>query len=156
MLIAAIDAMADWLPVEYLRTSRAAYATINAVHIVGMSLLVGSIVSADLRTAGLWKPDRWREGLETCVPVAAFGLLLASVSGVMLFSVRGTAYLADPAFQIKALFLVAGLVNVVAFKVAMTKRRGGAPSRPMMLSAFLSMVIWIAVIFAGRWIAFTY
>src|SRR5690606_15596080 len=89
MLTEAVDAMAGWPLVGYLRTSRAAYATVNATHIVGMSLLVGAIVSADLRTAGLWKADRWREGLETCVPVAAFGLLLAAISGVMLFSVRG-------------------------------------------------------------------
>lgn len=156
MLTAAADAMAGWSTVEYLRTSRAAYATVNAAHIVGMSLLVGAIVSADLRTAGLWKADRWREGLETCVPVAAFGLLLAAVSGMMLFSVRGGTYLADPAFQIKALLLAAGFVNVFAFRLAMARRKCSAPSRAMRLSAFSSMVVWIAAIFAGRWIAFTY
>lgn len=156
MLIEAVAAMAGWPLVGYLRTSRVAYATVNATHIVGMSLLVGAIVCADLRTAGLWKADRWREGLETCVPVAAFGLLLAAISGVMLFSVRGGTYLADPAFQIKALLLAAGFVNVFAFRLAMARRECGAPSRAMRLSAFSSIVIWIATIFAGRWIAFTY
>lgn len=156
MLTDILDAVAGWPLVGYLRISRAAYATVNAAHIVGMSLLVGAIVSSDLRTAGLWKADRWREGLETCVPVAAFGLALAVISGVMLFSVRGGIYIADPAFQIKALVLAAGLVNVFAFRRTMARRNDGTPSTAMRLSAILSMVVWISAIFAGRWIAFTY
>ncbi|WP_309086603.1 DUF6644 family protein [Chelativorans sp.] len=156
MLIEIVDAMAGWPPVGYVRTSPAAYATVNATHIVGISLLVGAIISSDLRTAGLWKADLWREGLETCVPVAAFGLVLAAISGVMLFSVRGGTYLADPAFQIKALLLAAGLVNVFVFRLAMARTRCVAPSMAMRLSAFSSMVIWVGAIFAGRWIAFTY
>jgi hypothetical protein len=156
MLTEILDAVASWPLVGYVRASRAAYATINAAHIVGMSLLVGAIVSSDLRTAGLWKADRWREGLETCVPVAAFGLALALISGVLLFSVRGVTYLADPAFQIKTLLLTAGLLNVFAFRWTMARRKQGAPSKMMRLSAISSMVIWISAIFAGRWIAFTY
>ncbi len=155
MLTEAVEAIAGWPLVGYLRTSRTAYAIVNATHIVGMSLLVGAIVSSDLRTAGLWKADRWREGLETCVPVAAFGLALALISGAMLFSVRGGNYLADPAFQIKILLLAAGLLNVFAFRWAMARRKCGVPSRTMRLSAISSMTIWIGAIFAGRWIAFT-
>lgn len=82
----------------------------------GSALLVGAIVSSDLRTAGLWMADRWREWLATCVPVAAFGLALALISGMMLLSVRGGAYIAYPAFQLKTLILAAGLVNVFAFR----------------------------------------
>ncbi|MGH0249538.1 dioxygenase family protein [Sinorhizobium meliloti] len=50
------------------------------------------------------------------MPVAAFGLALALISGMMLFSVRGGAYIAYPAFQLKTLILAAGLVNVFAFR----------------------------------------
>ncbi|WP_234843913.1 hypothetical protein [Sinorhizobium meliloti] len=38
------------------------------------------------------------------------------ISGMMLFSVRGGAYIAYPAFQLKTLILAAGLVNVFAFR----------------------------------------
>lgn len=156
MLTEILDVVAGSSQIGYLRASRVAYASVNAAHLVGISLLVGAIVSSDLRTAGLWKADRWREGLTTCVPVAAFGLALALISGIMLFSIRGGAYIADPAFQLKALLLAAGLVNVFAFRRAMAKRKDKAPSAAMRLSAISSMVIWISAIFAGRWIAFTY
>ncbi|YCI05763.1 DUF2214 domain-containing protein [Ensifer sp. D2-11] len=155
MLTEILDVVAGSSQIGYLRASRVAYASVNAAHIVGISLLVGAIVSSDLRTAGLWKADRWREGLATCVPVAAFGLALALISGMMLFSIRGGAYIADPAFQLKVLLLAAGLVNVFAFRRAMAKRKDKAPSTAMRLSAISSMVIWISAIFAGRWIAFT-
>lgn len=156
MLTEVVDAIADWPLVGFVRTSQAAYATVNATHIVGISLLVGAIVNSDLRTAGLWKAHRWREGLETCAPIAACGLTLALISGMVLFSVRGGTYIADPAFQVKTLLLAAGLVNVFVFRRAMARLKCGAPSRAMRLSALSSMVIWISAIFAGRWIAFTY
>jgi len=155
MLTEVLSGLAGWPPVAYIRTDRAAYATVNATHILGIALLVGAIVSSDLRVAGLWKGDRWREGLETCVPVAAFGLALAVISGALLFSVRGGNYVADPAFQIKALLVAAGLVNVFVFRLAMARQTNDAPSRAMRLSALSSLAIWISAIFAGRWIAFT-
>lgn len=156
MLIEILNGMAGWPAVAHVRTDRAAYAMVNATHILGIGLLIGAIVSSDLRVAGLWKADRWREGLETCVPVAAFGLALAVVSGAVLFSVRGENYVADPAFRIKALLVAAGLANVFAFRRAMARREGVGPSKVMRLSALLSVAIWVSAIVAGRWIAFTY
>jgi hypothetical protein len=156
MLTEVLSGIAGWPLVAYVRADRVTYAMVNATHILGIGLLVGAIVSSDLRIAGLWKADRWREGLETCVPVAAFGLALAVISGTVLFSVRGGNYVADPAFQIKALLVAAGAANVFAFRWAMARRNGDAPSRAMRLSALSSMAIWISAIVAGRWIAFTY
>lgn len=109
-----------------------------------------------MRVAGLWKADRWREGLETCVPIAAFGLTLAVVSGAVLFSVSGENYVADPAVRVKALIVAAGLANVFAFRRAMARREGAGPSRAMRLSALLSVAVWVSAIVAGCWIAFTY
>ena len=154
MLIAFLDWIADSRIVAFVRTDRVAYATINGAHILGISLLVGAIVNSDLRTAGLWKAGRWREGLETCVPVAAVGLALAIVTGAVLFSVRGEHYLSDSAFLIKVSLVAAGLVNVLVFRRVMARRAGDVPSTTMGLSAISSLAIWIGAIFAGRWIAF--
>lgn len=155
MLIEVLKEIAAWPIVSYVRTDLVAYATVNATHILGIGLLVGAIVSSDLRTAGFWKAERWREGLETCVPVAAFGLTLAVASGTVLFSVRGGNYVADPAFQIKTVLLAMGVANAFVFRRLMARRKGDAPSFAMRLSAMSSMAIWISAIFAGRWIAFT-
>lgn len=155
MLIETLDWIANWRLVAFVRTDQVAYATVNATHIVGIGLLVGAIVSSDLMTAGLWKAERWRKGLEMCVPVEAAGLALAAVTGVVLFAVRGEHYLSDPAFLIKVLLLAVGLVNVLVFRRAVVRWAGDAPSTAMRLSAISFMAIWISTIFAGRWIAFT-
>jgi hypothetical protein len=155
MLIEILAWIAERPFVAFVRTDRVAYAMVNATHILGIGLLVGAIVSSDLRTAGFWKVDRWREGLETCVPVAAAGLAIAITTGAVLFSVRGGHYLSDPAFLIKLPLVALGLANVFLFRRAMARRAGDAPSTAMRLSAISSMAIWVSAVFAGRWIAFT-
>lgn len=155
MLIEILDWVARWPPVAFVRIDRTTYASVNALHILGIGLLVGAIVSSDLRTAGIWKGTLWREGLETCVPVAAAGLALAITTGAVLFSVRGGHYLSDPAFLAKVGLVATGLVNVFVFRRARTRLYREAPSMAMRVSAVCSIVIWVCAIFAGRWIAFT-
>lgn len=155
MLIEFLDWVARWSPVAFVRVDRTACASVNALHILGIGLLVGSIVSSDLRTAGIWKGTLWREGLETCVPVAAAGLTLAIITGAVLFSVRGGHYLSDPAFLAKVGLVALGLTNVFMFRRARARLHREKPSVTMRASAVCSIVIWVCAIFAGRWIAFT-
>ncbi len=155
MLIEILDWIAAQPLVAFIRIDRFAYATINAMHILGIGLLVGAIICSDLRTAGLWKAGRWREGLETCAPVAAAGLAFAIVTGALLFSVRGGHYVSDPAFLAKTLLIVIGLANVLVFRRAKARQSGESPSVTMKLSAMCSIAVWVCAVFAGRWIAFT-
>jgi hypothetical protein len=155
MLIETLDWVARWPPVALVRIDRTAYASVNALHILGIGLVVGEIISSDLRTAGIWKGRLWREGIEICAPVAATGLALAITTGAVLFSVRGEHYLSDPAFLAKVLLVAIGLANVFVFRRARSRLPGDAPSVTMRVSATCSIVIWICAIFAGRWIAFT-
>lgn len=155
MLTEILDWIAAQPLVAFIRIDRFAYATINAMHILGISLLVGAIICSDLRTTGFWKAGRWREGLETCVPVAASGLALAIATGALLFSVRGGHYVSNPAFLVKALLIVIGLANVFIFRRAKARQSGASPSVTMKLSAMCSIAIWVSAVFAGRWIAFT-
>ena len=39
---------------DYLRTSRWSYALVNATHILGIALLLGSIIPFNLHILGLW------------------------------------------------------------------------------------------------------
>jgi hypothetical protein len=128
VLTEILNSIARWPAVTLVRTDPYAYATINAMHLVGIGLLVGAIVSSDLRTAGIWKRNLWREGLETCVPVAATGLALAVGTGAVLFSIRGGHYISDPAFLIKVLLVAAGLTNVFLCRRANAQMVGNSPS----------------------------
>lgn len=150
--------MLDWMAqssiISLIRTDQIAYAAINATHILGLAILVGAIISSDLRTAGIWKTGFWKEGVETCAPIAAVGLAIAILTGALLFAVRSSYYLSNPAFLIKIALVLASLLNALLFRLLFRKFPGSSPSIAIKTSAVLSAGIWIAAIFSGRWIAF--
>ena len=82
----------EWLgslpPAELLRRSATLYLLVNAAHILGIGLLVGAILPLDLRLIGLLRDGPIAVLAPFLVRVAATGLLLAIVTGFLLFSVK--------------------------------------------------------------------
>lgn len=137
--------------VIWLRRSVWGYAGVNALHILGIALLVGSIVNVDLRLSGLWRGERWREAVADTLPVARLGFGIAVATGAMLFSVRAGKYIENPAFILKMVTLGVALANVVLYHAILeTTERTVA----MRASALASLILWIAVLVFGRAVAF--
>ena len=147
-LLAGIEqlAVARWLKASFI-----AYPIVNALHIMSIGLLLTSVALMDLRICGAFRS----------LPYAAFVALLrrtasgafagALVTGSLLFSVKASTYAAMPIFLAKmALILLAG-VNFFAF---MRSARGGDEPAGGTILAVLSLVLWISVLFAGRFIGF--
>ena len=129
----------------FLRQSRWVYAGVNATHILGIALLIGSILPFDLHRLGAW-PQVPREALaRVLIPTAGAGLLLAVLAGVLLFSVRASEYIQNPAFLAKLALVAIGVINAAVFHL--TRQR-------FALQALLSMLIWLAALASGRLIAF--
>lgn len=145
-------------PVAVLRQSGLAYPIVNGVHILGIGLLIGAIAVLDLRILRARPDSRWRSVMSNTVPVAAAGLALALATGLMLFAVRASIYIQNPALLLKWGLIAMGLLNIAAFHL--TARRVGADQAPgavLKLCAAISLLLWIGAIFAGRsgrWIAF--
>jgi hypothetical protein len=73
----------------------------------------------------------------------------AAGTGAALFSIRATEYAFNPAFQAKlALIAVAGL------NLAVLARAGHQNPRAARLQAALSIILWVGVLIAGRFIGF--
>ena len=133
------------------------YIAVSAAHILSVGLIVGAILPLDLKLIGLFP----RVPLAVIGPflsrIAATGIVLAIVTGGLLFSVRPTEYAGNPAFLAKLALLLAGVVNAVLLHGSAGWRNavGGAPVTPVLrLQASLSLAIWIAALAAGRWIGF--
>jgi hypothetical protein len=141
---------------ETLRTSTTLYPLVSALHIVGIALLVGGIIAVDLRVIGVWRGDGWRDAVRDRAPIAGAGLALALATGLLLFSVRATAYAENPTMLMKWGLIALGLVNIVVFHRMLKQRASLRRSPPASLRAMAaaSLVIWIAALFAGRWVAF--
>ncbi|MBP7240546.1 DUF6644 family protein [Amaricoccus sp.] len=147
-LLAAIEGSAF---AESLRWSRWTYPFVNALHVVGLAALFGSILPLDLRMLGLFRSVPLAGLTQTLRPVAASGLALAVASGLALFSVRATEYAAMPLFRAKLALVAFGAANALL----LTGPRIHAV-RPglLRLAGAASLLTWLAVIVAGRWLGY--
>lgn len=152
-LLAALEVSA---PVTAIRSTPALYALVNGTHILGLTVMIGAILTVDLRVMGIWRTQGWRDGLRVASPIAALGLMLTLVTGFFLFSVRPGHYLANGPFLIKLGLLVCGVVNVALFHGVL--RYSAGTLRPLIsrLSAAASVLVWCGALFAGRFIAFVF
>lgn len=152
--MALAQAIEAWEPVSAIRVSRTWYPIVSALHIVGLGILIGAILTADLRVLGVWKPEGWRDAVAAATPVSAFGLLVTLVTGTLLIAVRASHYLQNTMLLLKFGLIGLGLLNVAVFHHWLRRSSNERPALRLRLAAFVSVVVWIGTIFAGRWIAF--
>ena len=81
-----------------LRNSVWSYPLVNASHIFGVALLVGSIVPLDLRLLGAWRSVPLAPLWTVLSRIAGIGLVMAIIFGVLLFITRATEYVASNFF----------------------------------------------------------
>ncbi len=130
------------------------YPTISALHILGIGILIGSILTVDLRLLRALG-STLDASLHLLVRIALCGFAIAATTGLLLVSVRISNYAANPAFLAKiAILCVAGL-NAVVLRVSAGKDLPGLIGNSRAIrAASLSVSLWIGAVFAGRWIAF--
>lgn len=152
-----LESLRDWGIAEQLRLSFYAYPIVNAVHILGLALLVAAIILVDLRILGLFRRTPFAFFGRILEPTAALGLLIAIVAGFFLFVVKPLDYAENAPFLVKIGIIAVAIVNAIVqrfstgWRVAMNE---GAIGARMRFQAALSLILWIAALFAGRFIAF--
>jgi hypothetical protein len=152
-----VDWIGAWPGAVFLRGSGTAYLLVNAAHILGVGLLVGAILPLDLRLLGFFRQIPLAVLAPFLSRAAATGAVLAIVTGLWLFSVKPAEYAGNAAFLWKVALLVLALANVA---LQHGNRRFAAviasgALRPMVrLVASCSILLWLSVLVAGRWIGF--
>ena len=139
---------------SYLRGSRWGYASISALHILGIAALIGSVIPLNLKLLGAWPATQLAALARVLVPVAACGLTLAVFAGALLFSVRAHEYAALGVFQIKLLCVVLGTLSALRFHWRFGLAFDGAADIERRIQAILSLGCWLGALVCGRLIAF--
>ena len=127
------------------------YPALEVVHIVGIALLIGSLVVFELRVWGLGGALEPRALARLALPIALGGFALALCSGATMFFSQVDEMLGNTAFLAKMGLVLAAGLNAIAFHL-----RGGLAAGDALARAqtALSLGLWIAVVFCGRWIAY--
>lgn len=143
-----------------IRNSAYLFPCLEALHVMALSLVLGTITVVDLRMLGLTSKERSAERVSMELLIWTWGgFAIAVLTGVIMFTTNARVYAHNTAFQIKmALLALAGL-NMLMFHLtaARSMRRWDRQAAPAIgkACATASLVLWIAVVFAGRVIGFT-
>ena len=139
----------DGLMLEFIKQSWL-FPVIQSVHILGLTLLVGTICLVDFRLLGMGLRRQAVSDLASgLAPWTSAGLLTVLLTGPLLFGADIPRYLSNPAFLLKMGLLAVALAGHFTFHrraVAM------APLRQK-LAAVVSLILWSGVVLAGRAIA---
>lgn len=138
----------------YLRHGRWSYAAVNAAHIFGIALLVGSVAVLDLRLLGAWRSIPLGHLARPLVPVAAAGLLLAATTGLTLFAVRAPEYAAMPLFFAKLGLIFIGTASAIGHHLSHGRLLDRASPGALRLAGATSILCWTGALLLGRLLAF--
>jgi hypothetical protein len=126
------------------------------LHTWGLAFFVGANVAWDLRALGLGLGVPLAR-LERYTPVMWVGFWINAVSGVLLLYAYPTKAMTNPVFYMKLILIGVGIVMAMRLRRLMI----GAGDAPLAVPpgarvlAVASLACWIAVIFAGRFLAYT-
>jgi uncharacterized membrane protein len=144
-----------------VRDSNWLFPVIESIHVVGIVFLVGASVLLDLRllNRGYLRDRPVSEVSRRLLPVmwTAFGVMLAT-GALMLLSESWQCY-TSIAFRVKMALLLAVGANVLFFYFAAQRRMcvwdndAVAPLSARAV-AWVSMILWVGIVFAGRFIAY--
>jgi hypothetical protein len=133
---------------------------VQTVHLLSISAVMGSIVLIDLKVLGLALPSQPTGDLvRRLMPWMWSSLPLLALSGMVFIFARPASYFVNPVFRAKFTLLPMALVLALVFHLAVRRdldfwERSRGRRLSARLIAAVSLVLWIGVALAGRWIAY--
>ena len=144
---------------EFVRESIWAFPTLQALHFIGMTLLIGIVGALELRVLGIARAVPLAP-LHRFLPLAFLGLGINVITGIFFFCHDPLVYAFNTSFRIKMLLILLARLNALWFRlgVFLDLEKWGPgieASRIAKVISAISILLWFGVITAGRYIAFT-
>jgi hypothetical protein len=135
------------------------FPTFQAIHLIGMTVLVGVIGIIDLRVLGFAKALPLAP-LHRLIPLAMIAFAVNVITGLGFFASEPYAFAAVPAFRFKMLLVALAGLNALWFWISISPHvhswgAGAETSRLAKGISLISLAFWVGIIFAGRFIAFS-
>ena len=144
-----------------IRDSLYFFPFLESIHVIGLTLVFGTISIVDLRLLGLASTRRpFSRVAQDTLRWTWFAFALTVVTGALMFITNAGVYYHSLPFRLKMAMLVVSGLNLAIFdRTTMPSVAGwdtdkSAPPAGK-IAAAVSLVLWLAIIFAGRWIGFT-
>jgi len=144
-----------------IRNSLFLFPLIESVHVIGLTMVFGTIVIIDLRLLGIASTRRPFTAIASDVfKWTWMAFAVTATTGALMFITNASTYYQSAYFRAKMALLALSGLNMLVFELTARRsihawdRKASAPASGRAV-AVLSLVIWIGVIVLGRWIGFT-
>jgi Family of unknown function (DUF6644) len=161
--VQSIEQTLDWLEQLPLAVAIArsnwAFPAIETIHVIALTLTIGTVLIIDLRLLGLASLKQPYGMLRRDVlPWSWAAFCMAAISGCLMFVSQAAEYFANQAFRIKLILLLLAGINMLIFELIIARgavRWDRAIPWPGKIAALLSIILWVAAVFFGRRVGFT-
>lgn len=144
-----------------VRDSVAFKALLESVHILGNAVILFSIGLVSMRLMGLAGRSQPVAGMvRRFAPWVWWSLLVVAVTGLVLLTGAGRRGLDNPMFAIKlwtmlGSIVLTGLLQLMLSASASFWELSPGRQTAARLAAPLCFLLWLATVFAGRWLAYS-
>jgi hypothetical protein len=143
-----------------IRESVWLFPTIETVHVFALVLVVGSIMTVDLRLLGIANRERpFSQLAAEMLPWTWVAFSVAAIAGLLMFSSKAVVYFDNIPFRLKMICLLLAGVNMALFHWLGTRQLERwdqkKPPRAARFAGGVSLLLWTLIVAAGRWIGFT-
>ncbi|HTD89707.1 MAG TPA: DUF6644 family protein [Burkholderiales bacterium] len=161
-----IDSLLKWLEAfgfaTAIREGEVLFPWIEAIHVLAIVLVVGSIATVDLRLLGWASRERAVKVLaEEVLPITWMAFVVAAITGALMFCAKAMTYGHSVFFLLKMGVLLLAGCNMLYFQKVIYPgvRTWGAPGstvpKAARVAGGLSLLFWFFIVAFGRWIGFT-
>lgn len=141
---------------QLIRTSVWLFPAIQSAHLLGLSALGGSVVVLDLRMLGVGLTGQPVSLIANAVrPWLLGSMALMLLTGVPLFMSEAVKCFHNPSFWLKMGTLPVALLFTFTIRRAVAGRSGQGATALTRGVATVSLLLWLTVAAAGRWISFS-
>jgi hypothetical protein len=145
---------------QALQTTEWIIPAVQTVHIIAVATVITSILMVDLRLMGFTaRSQSIATVAHRYLPLVWYALPVLLLTGATLIIAEPSRSLQNPVFMLKMGLLLLAVSVTLTCQLPLRKdaRYWDEPAsrrRKLRLLGYLSLPLWIAILFAGRWIAY--
>jgi hypothetical protein len=144
---------------QFIQSAGWIVPAVQTVHILSIAAVFASATMITCRLIGWTGLDRSpRQFAARFLPFIWWPLLLLLATGTVMIIGEPARELANWVFQLKMLLLIAAIIATRTMQrklaAATSSSAGTGTPRPLRALSVVSLLLWVGIIFAGRWIAY--
>jgi hypothetical protein len=129
---------------------------VQAIHICAIAVVVSCALVTELRIAGVIAPDESVNVIaQRYLPWMWRSLVVLVGTGLVMVIGEPGRVLHNEVFWVKMALVATGMILSLVLRRPLLAAADTIPRRPAKSVAWMLLVLWVAVIFSGRWIAYT-